>query len=108
MISKKVLILIIFALSFIFTANSFALVHAVFPNATPLQPLPADIHPNISGNINSTSTYIPTYDYLSDLPSPDSTQSLNTETATTTNQNTASQQKNQPDNWFWFVGLSIV
>ena len=32
---------------------------AIFPDAQSLQPLPANVHPNISGNVNSTTQINP-------------------------------------------------
>lgn len=42
--------------------QTYALKRAVFPDSTVLQPPPINTYPNISGNVNSTTSTIPEYD----------------------------------------------
>ena len=37
----------------VYVPGAHALKRAPFPNSTPLQPIPADVQPNISANVNS-------------------------------------------------------
>jgi hypothetical protein len=46
-----------------YTPTAFALKQAIFPDSKSLQPLPPDSYPNISGNVNSTTSVSPTYEY---------------------------------------------
>ena len=63
-------IIISLILIFTFISNSIAAAKAIFPNEHPLQPLSINIQPNLSGNINSTSTYNPDYQDSSDSQTP--------------------------------------
>ena len=57
LLEKLVIVVLIFC---IFGAQkTFALKRAIFPDKKSLQPMPADVHPNISGNINSVSKVLP-------------------------------------------------
>ena len=73
---------------------------AIFPDAKSLQPIPTpDVHPNISGNINGTTTISP--------------QSANTEnTLTTPNNGATNIQSNSTQNGnnliFYFIGFIII
>lgn len=53
-ISKKALVVIIGLL--IYAPSALALKRAPFPNSTPLQPIPANVQPNISANVNSDTS----------------------------------------------------
>lgn len=58
--NKKIFIIILILL-FSISNKTFALKQAIFPNGQSLQPLPPDVHANISGNINSTTEIAPEY-----------------------------------------------
>lgn len=59
--NKKLHILIVIALMFlvVHTAPALALKQAIFPDSKSVQPLPKDVYPNISGNVNSTVSNTP-------------------------------------------------
>lgn len=46
----------------IYAPNALALKRAPFPNSTPLQPIPANVQPNISANVNSDTGSAPPVD----------------------------------------------
>lgn len=50
--SKIILVLV---LSLAFAPSAFAVKRAPFPNSKPLQPIPTNVQPNISGNVNTDS-----------------------------------------------------
>jgi hypothetical protein len=73
---------------------------AIFPDAKLLQPMPDPaVHPNISGNINSTTAPAPGYEPAQNVPSAESN--------TTTIQNNTNATN--PNGWiFYFIGLIII
>lgn len=56
------LLIIIFVAN---TSTAFAMAKAVFPDEKSLQPIPHNVYPNISGNINSTTNIAPDYQFES-------------------------------------------
>lgn len=50
----KIFLILIIVICFTKASPSFALKQAIFPDEQSLQPMPKNIQPNISGNINST------------------------------------------------------
>jgi hypothetical protein len=79
--------------------HTLATKRAIFPDAKLLQPMPnPDVHPNISGNINSTTISIPNNEPKQDLSTtqknPDTTQPIEVKNGS---------------NWiFYLIGLIII
>lgn len=84
-----------------FTTLTYAVIYA--PTGNSLQPMPADVVPNISGNINSTSTHNPTYQYISDLP----TKKTEAESKIIVSKNEVTK-KNQSPIWYWLIFIIII
>lgn len=64
--------IVFFLLVFLFAPVAQAKDRPVFPDSTSLQPIPVNVKPNISGNINSSNEAIPVADYEEDFYFPTS------------------------------------
>ena len=104
-IYKKIFICIyvIFLIFYLFnTQETFALKRAIFPDEKSLQPIPTDIEPNISGNINST------INTPNILDKETSGETLETNAFENPQQNEIKNQKNWESYILWFFLLLFI
>lgn len=87
------------------TTSAFAVARAEFPNNSSLQAMPKNVKPNISGNINSTSTYESSYEYISDLPEAINP---NKEETRVINQEQLPDDKNNLPLWASIISVLII
>ena len=108
--TKNSLILIISLIALLSSvAPAFAVVHGNIPNKNPLQPIPVNIRPNISGNINATSAYNPIYQNLSDIPSPIQDDQVSPAAVNASpHQDNPAADSAGADTWHWLIIIMII
>jgi len=107
-IKFKLSIIISIFIIFSFTAPVFAIIQGDFPNKNQLQPVPIGVHANISGNINATSTYNPSYQNISDISAPILSNKANDLFADTNNQISSNTKNTSSDSWYWLIIFLII
>lgn len=81
---RKLFIIIILIFSIFGAQTTFALKRAIFPDGKSLQPMPPDVHANISGNINSVTEVLPDNN-ASEQNTPENQDNFSNETSSSVN-----------------------
>lgn len=99
--TKKLFIFLSIVMLFSITHSAYALKQAIFPSSQSLQPIPENVHPNISGNTNNSTSDIPISDF-------DLGQQVNQQDNQPTQNSSPTPEVGQLLMWPFLMGLIIA